>query len=514
MNIAQIRQQYPQYSEISDGELAFRLWDKDYKGKIAMGEFADKIQLAPDGFNQMVSVAETSGYQPTGEVGKSPTEFGRTRAAFQGATFGFGDEIVGAGAAGIAKAAGDERPFNQIREGVTGEERGRIAQFREEAPVQAIASEIAGAVASPANLIKAPAALANLGSKTRAAVTGGVAGAAYGAGTGEGGIQERAENAVAVGIPSALFGAAAQGAVNLGANVSSRVKRAVQRSVERPTLDTLRSAKNVAYQAVDDSGAMFAPEQTTQLAVTANRLADEMDFVPEVDNQVRAALTVINKNAGKDLTIGQIDRIRQGLWGRHNSASGNEKRIIEELVDEIDTLVDSAPDTSDLMQVARAANSRYKKSELLERAMDKAELQTSATGSGGNILNKYRQAVTSILTDPKKSKWFNDVEKAQMDEFVRGTFSENALRSIGKLSPNGSGLMLALNIAAVAAEPLMATASAAGVGAKYVADRSAQRAMQQIQNTVANGQRAAAPRYTPALPRAGASGISQLMQDE
>ena len=54
MDINQIRQQYPQYSNLSDGEMAFKLWDKNYKGKLPMGQFADSIKLSQEGFGQMI----------------------------------------------------------------------------------------------------------------------------------------------------------------------------------------------------------------------------------------------------------------------------------------------------------------------------------------------------------------------------------------------------------------------------------------------------------------------------
>jgi len=139
---------------MSDGELAYRLWDKDYKGRVPMGQFADSIKLSPAGFGQMVNFAESTGYTPTTESGQAQpvgSATGAPRAALQGMTFGFGDEIVGGMAGGITAAGnvirGQPANLGGEMQRFTEQERQRIGQFRQEAPVTAIGSEVAGAVA-------------------------------------------------------------------------------------------------------------------------------------------------------------------------------------------------------------------------------------------------------------------------------------------------------------------------------------------------------------------------------
>jgi hypothetical protein len=224
---------------------------------------------------------------------------------------------------------------------------------------------------------------------------------------------------------------------------------------------------------------------------------------------------MIENNAGKDRTIGQLDKLRQGLWARYNASNGSEPAILD-MIDGVDELIAAHPATDDLMMLARDANSKFKKAELLENAMTVAERQTAGTGSGGNILNKYKQAVTSILNNPKKAKWFSEQEVAQMDNFIRGSFSENALRQIGKLSPSGNGLMQALNIGAIANNPAMAAFTILGAGAKTASDNAGRRTMQNILDAVAGN--AARPQsvtpYAPGAAQAGAAGITSLLQPD
>lgn len=520
MDIQQIRQQYPQYNSISDGELAYRLWNKNYKGQIPMGQFADSIKLSQQGFGEMISVARQSGYEPTAESG-TPAEVGSMtgvpRAALQGATLGFGDELVGGMAGAMSSARNVMQGYPADLSGqvqrFTGQERERLSQFRQEQPALAIGSELTGAIGSSL-LAPVPRAIAGMGSKARAATTAGMSGGVYGFGTGEGGMQERAQNAVSVAIPSSIFGGALQGAINVAPSIAPKFSALFRRQAERPSVETLRNIKNAAYQAVEDSGLSFDQGQIQGLASRAKSIADEFDYVddPAVFPETYAALRILERRgAANQTTIGQLDAMRQALWQRYNRSQGSEPAI-GRMIDEIDDLIQNYPDTSDLMNAARLANNQYKKAELLDFAVYKAGLQTAGTGSGGNILNKYKQAVTSILTNPRQIKFFNQDEVAQMENLVRGNLSENALRRIGKLSPSGNGLMLALNVGAISAEPAMVGVTAAGAGAKALADLSGQRAMQGLLNTVSGVPRRPAPQYTPGAGAAAASTTAQTQR--
>ena len=153
--------------------------------------------------------------------------------------------------------------------------------------------------------------------------------------------------------------------------------------------------------------------------------------------------------------------------------------------------------TNALMDKARAAHSRYKKAELLDMQFEKAERQTSATGSGGNILNKMRQAVSNLLNNPRQAKWFSAEEKAAMDKFINGSPSQNVLRLIGKLAPTGNGLMTAINLMAVGVNPAALVGSGLATAAKVTSDSATKNAGLRLIDMVAG---------VPAAPRGNALG--------
>jgi hypothetical protein len=130
------------------------------------------------------------------EVEQSEDPRQRTRAAAQGLTLGFGDEIEAA-----LRAPFSDQTYSEIRDDV----RGKIEDYREADPLGAVGFEVGGAVIPGLlGLLTGGSGTAATGAATtarlaptmaRAAKVGAGTGAAYGYGSGEGGVTERVINA-------------------------------------------------------------------------------------------------------------------------------------------------------------------------------------------------------------------------------------------------------------------------------------------------------------------------------
>lgn len=340
---------------------------------------------------------------------------------------------------------------------------------------QTTAGEYAQTVAEflPSAVVGGPAGIA------RRAVVAGTAGAGS-----EAAGQVAEEYAPSLETPARIIGAFA--APSVGLKAANKTTQALfKRSIERPTLENLQQVKNAAYREVDKAGVKFKPNEMNQIVAKANAKVAEFNYVPEVDLQTKAALKTIQAQMDSTMTVGQLDKLRQGLYKRYNSAR-NEQGI-REIIDVIDEAIEAKAPANRLMTTAREANKRYKKLELLEDAFKKAELDTAASGSGGNLVNNYRRAVKNILNSKKASRFFLDYELKMMEQFVRGNMSENTLRLIGKMSPSGGGLMQALNVGAIAYNPAMAGVSVAGLTAKTASEAKALKSAEQIKNMLATG---------------------------
>lgn len=367
--------------------------------------------------------------------------------------------------AGLTGAALPQDTTRQLAADVTG----GATEFRGET----LPGQFAGTVAEfvPGAVAFGGAGAANI---ARSAVVPGVGSEAAGQLTEDTALEPLARIAGAVAAPAA---------VNFG---SKAFQRLFAKSAETPTIANLRATKNAAYQAADDANVSFTSRDMNRIISRAVKAADDANYVPEVDSQTKAALDILSKRAGRTATLGELDKLRQGLFRRYN-ADKTQVAILD-MIDAIDDTIQQSAAGGELMTAARVANARFKKSELLDDAFTKAADQTASTGSGGNILNKYRQAVTSIINNPKKARWFSQQEIDTMRNFVHGNLPENVLRRIGKLAPGGNGLMSALNLGAVAVEPTMLGVTAAASGAKALADRGARQGAAELQRYLATGQ--------------------------
>ena len=196
-----------------------------------------------------------------------PTQ--RTRTAAQGLTLGFSDEIE----------AALRNPFNAERRAETLEEiRGGISDYQEARPYESLGYELGGAVLPAIASFGATAPLTGavtggrvasrlvpkflsgsgtLPSTVRAAFGGAATGAAYEAGTGEGGVAERAADAVTGVAPGALGGAAG-------------------RAIFTPVLRGASSLVNFARQRLGGGGGRAVTAELRRLAAEGNKSLDEI----------------------------------------------------------------------------------------------------------------------------------------------------------------------------------------------------------------------------------------------
>jgi hypothetical protein len=503
MKLQDFRNQYPQYQDIPDGELAYLIWDKSYKDKFPMGLFADEIDLPQASFKDMTDSAKKYGYRPS-EITFAEDyvpPLARPIAFLRGATMGLGENVSAAVGAGMQQLSGTDNTFGEGFNDYLNLQRDMLQQYQAERPKEAFAVEMAGAVALAlaSGGITTPVAAGRAPSVARAAATAGGMGGVYGAATGEGGIQERAQSAVESAIPSALFGGGTQLLFNIASPAIRGVFTRMDQSARNPTIDTLQAAKNRAYQAVSDAGVVVDEDATAGIYNASQRIARLRDYNPEVDKFTKASLDLLETQADRRLTIPQLDRVRQSLWDRYKQ-SGYSEPAIRDMIDQIDRTIQTLPGDTGLIRAARLANSRFKKGEVISEAFDRAERSATAAGTGGNVVNRYKQVINNILNDKKQTRYFDDTEILSMRDFVDFTPTEQFMRVVGKLDPTSNGLMTALNVAAVMAEPTMAAASMAGAGARRAAEGMAKEKGEALFQQLATG---VAPQFSRARPPSG-----------
>jgi len=431
---------------------------------------------------------------------------------FQGVTFGAGDEI----AAGL-RAAVNPSNASEVYDEQLARTRNRNARFRDQAPAVSTAAEIAGALPTALMPLGVLGKAAQAGSVPARAVAGGAIGAGQGAtyafNAGEDGFENR--------VGDALTGAAVGGGVGAVAPALGAGVRAVRRGVtgarasqsniaNAPSVEQLRSQATKLFDASSKDGLAVKPAAFQSAVADIAAWAADQGIDPTLHPGATAALKRLTQAADDPNQTASIETLRRVLGSAAGSRAPDEGRIASGMIDRLDGFMDSLtpdqiasgnPASLALLKQGREAWGRMRRSELVDDAVTRAERRAASTGSGGNVNNAIRQNIKSILDSPAKRRGFSDTEIAAMEDVVRGRPTENALRLLGKLSPQSGALPLIMNLGAAGASggfslPL----TAAATGAKALADFGTRNSTRTAQALVAHGGRVPA---IPPNPRSG-----------
>ncbi len=396
--------------------------------------------------------------------------------------------------------------FNAVR----GAEANATNAFAQAHPVRNVAANIAGAVANPVNKLAASyvgRAGSLGGAVARSAATGGGIGAAYGAGGTQPGqsVTQNAQQGAAIG---AATGAAAPVVARAAGAVVGGASRALGRGQpnSQPVVDALRQAKTAAYQAVDDMGVAYSPDAAKSLASGITDELSAANISPARHPKAFSMLQDVQSrlNSGQPITLTDLDQLRQvvsrdvaGLRGPDNAA---ERFMGRKIISNIDEFVDSAgpeqmingdaQDAASAIAKARDLNARYRKVSTVQDAVDSAKLRAASTGSGGNANNAIRQNLRRFI-DPTSGKRIQNLtpdEQNALQTAVTGTQTQNLLRQVGKLSPEGNGLMMAGQLGAgLVSHGASVPVAIAGLVAKHIADASTQQNVSKLITLMAQG---------------------------
>lgn len=412
-----------------------------------------------------------------------------------------GDEMAGAlGAAGIAArdvARGDFKAVpSALKEGMAAQRRVEDG-FAAAHPNLAALGRGAGTaltmiapVGPTANALAGGTRIANAARGAIAAGTAGAAASALDRGT----AQERLQAASQTATNPLVLGLGAAG----GALVPAASKPKVVKAAPAPTLDELTAAKNAAYKAVDDSGVTYKPEAIKSLAANIQQDLTDARLNPKLHPKASAMLDDITGMAAKGdtPTITQLDQLRQVVRRDVASSPDNGERFMgKRIIDQIDNFIGdttpamingaNGPQVAATLAKARDLNTKVVKLSAIQDAGDAAERQAAKTGSGGNFNNATRQQIDRAAG--KVKNWTPD-EQAAIDKVVLGTPTGNVLRTVGKLSPEGNGLMLAGHLAAaVPTHGVSAVTAFAGAASKAIADAMTSRNVDALVDLISRG---------------------------
>ena len=510
------------YSDIPNGELAYRLWEQhkinanSLEETLPMGMWADEMGIDNKDFKAMLEFSEEQGYIPTDRSISSTfiPEDSEARLVLQGQTFGWGDEIVGGMAAvgDILTGKSEEASLGELYTQYRDLERQHIKDYRQNYPMKALGYELGGAIMSPLGILKAPKLIKQgydtLSKGKKAMVVAGGVGTVYGAGTSE---EETAsgvaKDAVIVGAGSSLFGLGFQKAIALSGKAGEVVSKLWKKSVKEPRIETLRNVKNAAYAIVDKSKARFDASDFKSLYDKAVVIARNNHHEELKEAGVNGALNILKSlkkkgEEGTTYTLTQLDKVKQLLSARYKA--NPEQKAILEMVDEIDTLIQAKGAVFPELEAARLANTRYKKAEVLEDAFDrvKRELTGKVEVSESQL---YKNAIRKILDNKNSIKWFSAEEKAMMEYVLKGNILDRALSRTAMFSPSTNKILTVMAFAGSYFQPLFLIPTTLGILANKTANRTVREKANELVNKIGHIQKppVVAPSGTTQVTAAG-----------
>lgn len=416
------------------------------------------------------------------------------RLIASGATLGFADKIAG--------AAGGE--------GVDAE-RARTQAARDRAGWAGTAAEVGGGMIPASRIAQGVGAVANVlpralaGAYTQAGVTG----AALGAGSALGNDTDLATSA-AIGAGAGVGGQAVANALMGGVN---KVAGAFNRKPPIPSADEIRAAKKAAYDAADNAGVVYTPDLFKRVRADVEPELARMGYDPALQPSIAPVLSRIEQAAQTNTTLPGAEVVRRVAANAYKPGEKASNSMMTRIINALDDATanprpgevlmgDAAKGSRALLDARKNAAIEFKLEDVI-RQLDKARTQAGSTWSGGNIENATRQKLRAILDNPSRSRGFTPDERAALDQAVMGSGpAHNAARLIGKLSPQGSGLMAALGLGATAANPAMIAGPVAGMAAKKTSEKITDANVKKLIEIIsAGGSRSAAEAAPNAVQR-------------
>jgi hypothetical protein len=249
---------------------------------------------------------------------------------------------------------------------------------------------------------------------------------------------------------------------------------------------------------------MIRPGGIQNLHKELQTLLAEKGYHPALvhQNKIHVALNELGKLGDGFTTLKGLDIIRQIANGARADSDASTRRVGGAFVGKLDEFIDKLTpqhliggNSQQAVQGLREGQKNwrlYRKAEMIDKALTDAGLNSSTSGSGGNVENAIRQQFKNILKNEKKARAFTSDEKAAILRVAQGDGARNLARWAGKVSPHGNGLSLIMHLgAAAASHGASLPVAAAGAAAKHYADTAAQRAGQKVGELVRSGGKAA-----------------------
>jgi hypothetical protein len=258
----------------------------------------------------------------------------------------------------------------------------------------------------------------------------------------------------------------------------SHVPNLVREKPVAPSAEELASAATQGFNSAKGMGVEINPVAMQRLGSQIERELQSRGILEEHAPTVYATLKRLGAEApeGSFVTLSDIHNLRQAFGNAAGSNTPKDKLAGSMGIAALDRYLADIPKTDVLAGPAPAASKTLKdaignfaaaaRSDSVTGRTDLAELRAKVANSGQNVDNSIRQRFVDIASEGKAARGFSDEEIAQALRIAEGSPGTNAARKIGNLLGGGGGLGMAVTGGLGAAGgAAMGGPAGAGVGA-------------------------------------------------
>lgn len=387
-----------------------------------------------------------------------------------------------------------------------------------ETPEERVIGDMSRFVASTGGMAGVSKLGEMMGTKALAPMGENLAGQAIAAETGGGayGLAKEKTDNPWLQVAASLVGSMAGGA---GYAAAEKVLPSNATKAVPPTTEQIGEMSRAAYKDAREAGAIIGPQPLQRVGEDFKGWLANFGYDPALQPKVGVLLDRIGKAGQENITAEGVDILRKIAVNVAKDGNPSERVIAGELIGRLDDMMENlgasdviqgnADEAAKAFTRARDLWKTFRKSELIDNLVTKAEDQALSTNSGGNIQNTIRQKLRSILDNPKTARLFTDEEKDAIRSIVRGTATQNALRIIGRLAPSSNSwlgpILGGMGAGGYAAGGLPGAAiavgvPAAGTAAKAGATALTQGAVNRLSNMVRSGAIPSQASVAPPMP--------------
>lgn len=298
-----------------------------------------------------------------------------------------------------------------------------------------------------------------------------------------------------------------------------------------PTTEELKATAGKLYKFADDSGVSFKKNAFQSFATkTAAELRKE-GVDPTLAPKAEAALKRLEDSATQPITLSELDRLRRIALIAAMSETAADRNFGGQLIQRIDDFIEKAspnqfrvqdPKAIDALKEARQLWKQGKKTQILEKLFDVAELRAETNFTQAGMEQALRSRLTNLAVNEKLMRSFSKTEQEAIRDAARGGSLQNFFRYVGKLAPTSvipaaGGFYMGQQIFGPEAGPITATIpAAAGAISRNLATSQGLQRYSELEKMLRLGRRPRTPvsSVTPVVTRGLISSQEPVTQEE